>query len=167
MERFVHPPPPAKPYASQQGSSLVSQWEASILKWPNMACPTAKEAPDGCNIQSNSSFICHMWWTNNAFIIILLDWEKHHWVVKLCMGIESGPEWKITLYWAGQYLALIQCREKKIHRKVARFDLDPLYFWPNLADWSLCGCNHYFRCECHPLNHKSRSSRAISLDFTY
>jgi hypothetical protein len=50
MERFVHPPPPAKPYASQQGSSLVSQWEASILKWPNMASPTAKEAPDGCKL---------------------------------------------------------------------------------------------------------------------
>ncbi len=28
-----------KPCASQQGFSLVSQWEASILKWPNMACP--------------------------------------------------------------------------------------------------------------------------------
>jgi hypothetical protein len=25
----------------------VSQWETSILKWPNMACPTSKEAPDG------------------------------------------------------------------------------------------------------------------------
>ncbi len=71
-------PPPAKPRTSQQESSLVSQREASILKWPNMACLTAKEAPDGCNIQSNSSFICHMWWTSNAFIIILLDWEKHH-----------------------------------------------------------------------------------------
>jgi hypothetical protein len=35
---------------SQQGSSLVSQWEASILKWPNMACPTAKEAPNGCKL---------------------------------------------------------------------------------------------------------------------
>ncbi len=57
---------------------------------------------------------CQMRWTGELSIIITLDWEKHIQVVKLSMTFESGPECKLTLFWAAYDLVFIQCVNTQI-----------------------------------------------------